>query len=153
MATSKKNENIPQETEKDSVVDIAQFFSRDNENNGVWFEPEIKGKKCGFEFLVCGVNSNTASLADEKWSKKKSELESIKDPKERAEKDDEIFAERIAGFILDIRGKDKKRLIANGKEVTKDDIPLIIYNSPALAVEVSKFASSLENFLGQGKNE
>lgn len=152
MATSKKNENILQETEENDILDVAQFFSRENENNGVWFEPEIKGVKCGFEFLVCGVNSNTASLADEKWNKKKSELESIEDPEARAKRDDEIFAERIAGFILDIRGKNKKRLIAKGKEVTKDDIPLIIYNSPALAVEVSKFASNLENFLGQKKN-
>ncbi len=153
MATSKKNEDISQKAENGATLDIAQFFSRDNENNGAWFEPEINGRKCGFEFLVCGVNSNTASIADEKWNKQKSEVKSIQDPQERAKKDDEIFSERIASFILDIRGKDKKRLVANGREVTKDDIPLIIYNSPALAVEVSKFAGTLENFLGQEKND
>lgn len=152
MATSKKNENLPQGTEE-NVLDIAQFFSRDNENSGVWFEPEIKGKKCGFEFLVCGVNSNAAAIADERWNKKKSELENIKDPDEKAQKDDEIFAERISGFILDIRGKGNKKVVANGKEVSKDDIPLIVYNSPALAVEVSRFASNLENFLGKEKND
>lgn len=153
MATSKKIENTSQKNEENNVIDIAQFFSRKNENNGVWFEPEVNGRKCGFEFLVCGINSNTASIADEKWNKQKSELASIENSEERAKKDDEIFAERIAGFILDVRGKDKKRLVANGKEVTKEDIPLIIYNSPALAVEVSKFAGTLENFLEQGKND
>ena len=98
MATSKKVEDISQKAEENTVLDIAQFFSRDNENNGVWFEPEINGKKCGFEFLVCGVNSNTASVADEKWNKQRSELKAIEDPKERAKKDDEIFAEEVAAY-------------------------------------------------------
>lgn len=146
MSISKKNEK------DENILDLADFFSRDNENSGVWFEPEIKGIKCGFEFLVCGVNSNTASKADDKWNKRKSELESIQDSEKKAAMEDEIFAERIAGYILDIRGKDGKKLVANGKDVTKDDIPDIIYNSPALAIEVSKFAATLENFLGKKKD-
>lgn len=145
MANTKKTNSM-------DTIDLADFFSRDNENNGVWMEPSIKGVPCGFEFKVCGVNSNIASKVDETWRKAQEEVSLIKDENERSEREDEIFANRIAGYVVDIRGKDGKKLVANGKEVTKDDIPAIIYNSPALAVEVSKFAARLENFLGKEKN-
>lgn len=136
----------------EDTLDLAVFFSRDNENNGVWYEPQIKGIGCGFEFKICGVNSNTATKADEKWNKKKAEVAAIENEEVRNKKEDEIFAERVTGYIVDIRGKDGKKIVIKGKEITKDDIYNIIYNSPALAVEVTRFATKIENFLGIEKN-
>lgn len=139
-------------TTKENELDISMFFSRENENNGVWFEPTIKGVPSGIEFLVCGLNSNVASVADEEWNKDRQTLSDIKDEKLRSKKEDELFAVRISKYILDIRGKGGKKLVIGGKEVTKDDIYDIVYNSPAILVEISRFASRLENFLLVEKN-
>lgn len=136
-------------TKKDiSTLDISSFFSRENEEKGVWYEPTVKGQKVGFELRIYGPNSKAVSIADEKFQKERDEANAIEDNSEKAKKMDEILARRFASYISDIRGKDGLKLEMNGKEVTKDDIFTIIYNSPVIALDISRFAMKQDNFLG-----
>lgn len=146
MATKKEINSTENET-----FDISQFFTREAENNGVWYTPELNN--CEFEFLLCGLNSDTASVADDEWRKEVSEISESLSEKEKSKKADEAFARRIGKYVLDIRGKNGKTLTMNGKKVTKEDAYTIFYNSPLLLVKVSKFVSKAENFLGKGKND
>ena len=140
MATETKNE--------ETTLDISSFFSRDNEENGKWYEPSVKGKPAGFEFKIYGPNSKAVALADEKFQEAREKANAIEDKEEKAKKMDEVLAERFTGYIADVRGKDGRKLVIKGKEVTKDDIYTIILNSPVIALDVSRFAMKQDNFLG-----
>lgn len=131
------------------TLDITRFFSRDNEENGKWFEPLVKGEKVGFEVKVYGPNSKAVFTADEKFQKQRNDADKIEDADEKSRLMDKILAERFAGYVADIRGKDGRKLVIKGKEVTKDDFYTIIYNSPILALEISRFAMKQDNFLGE----
>ena len=136
------------ETKETEALDLSSFFSRDNEENGTWYEPSVKGQKVGFEVKVYGPNSKAVSVADEKFQKARDEANAIEDQVEKAKVLDKILAERFSSYIADIRGKNGRKLTINGKEVTKDDIYTIIYNSPTIALDVSRFAMKQDNFLG-----
>lgn len=139
-------------TDKNEVLDIADFFSRENEENGIWYEAKHNGIPTGIEVKVYGPNSRAVAIADEKFQKERDAVDSIENPEERAIKFDEIVAKRFAGYISDIRGKNGRKLMLADREITKADIFMIIHNSPVLALDISRFAMNQENFLGHKEN-
>lgn len=138
---------------KENIIDISAFFSKDNEEKGVWYEPTVDGRKVGFELRIYGANSNKADVLNDVWAKTKTELASITDVAVRLKKTDEAFATRVAGYVSDIRGKNGAKLTISGKEIDKADIEQIMANSPALEEEVLRFAARNENFLEIKKND
>lgn len=136
------------------VINIGQFFSRKNEAEGVWYEPTISGRKCGIEFKVLGAGSNASIVSGEVYNKEIDEASSIKDATIKAQKTEKALCNRLSTLIIGIRASGGgKVLMPNGNEATKDDAFEILYNSPAIAIAISRFAGDSDNFLGEKKSD
>lgn len=134
-----------------NVINITDFYSRENEENGKWYEPKIRGVKVGFEVKIFGPNSTTASVAHENYKKAKAEIEKIEDVKVKSEATDKALAEYAASLCSDIRPVGDKKLVkADGiTPVTKDDIREILYQAPVLAEDIAIYQNNQNNFLSR----
>lgn len=147
MGTSK--ENSPKTKKK---VDLTSFFSRKNEENGVWFRPETT-PYCPFQLLVVGPTSSVAWVVNDQYTKDLHEAQAIEDLQKKAERIIEITAKKYAGLCIDIKVDDDVDLSIGGKAVTKENIYDIMYNSPDIQDEVYRFYNGNESFLGKKKSD
>lgn len=136
------------------VVNLEDWFSEDNEENGVWASPEIEDvEECPFEFLVTGSNA-VKNVADaERYSKKLAELEDIKDLQEKAEKRKDLDANRMADFIAGMRVKEGYQLNYSGKEFaySKPLVVKLLRKSPLIQAWLFKFVYKTANFINRKK--
>ena len=131
-----------------NVINISKFYSKNNEENGMWMEPKVRGVGVGFEVKVYGPNSTTAAIAQDKYQKAKDEINKIEDIKAKNEATDKMLAEYAASLVCDIRGKDGNKLVNDdGSEVTVKDIQTILYNAPIIASDIARFETNQNNFL------
>lgn len=151
MGTSK--ENTPKtKTESKKKVDLTTFFSRKNEENGVWFRPNTT-PYCPFQLLVVGPTSSVAWVVNDQYTKELHEAQDIKDIKVKAEKIIELTARKYAGLCIDIKVDDDVDLTIGGKTVSKESIYEIMYNSPDIQDEVYRFYNGNESFLERKKSD
>ena len=68
------------------TINLEDLFTEEREKEGVWFEPKIKGRPCGIEFLVTGRGTDEAVIGGERYDKALAELEDVKDPVEKTRK-------------------------------------------------------------------
>ncbi|MCQ2086564.1 MAG: hypothetical protein MJZ37_00610 [Bacilli bacterium] len=132
----------------ENVINIADFYSKDNEENGIWYEVKVRGVGTGIEFKLYGPNSSAASVAQDKLQKAKDEVNKIEDVKAKSTATDKMLSEYAAALVCDIRGKDGKKLLnEDGTEVTMKDVKNILYKSPVIATDIARFESNQNNFL------
>lgn len=132
------------------TIDITKYFTRDNEENGIWKELYLNGSASGIEACVCGVNSNSVNLANETYKKDMNEISLINDSKLKNEKAELAFAKRMSGFVKDFRNKETgESLGENGKQMTPQEILNVMFNSPMIARAVLEISSETELFLGK----
>ena len=135
-------------------INIEDFFTDDNEKEGIWFEPKIKGVPCGIEFLVTGTGTDENVANSERYEKEMAETEEIKDPIEKVKKQKEIDANRVAQFIKGIRAAEGSDVQYNGKPL-EYSVPLIqklLFKSPLIKMEIIRFAKDTANFIKREKN-
>ena len=134
-------------------INIENFFTEDNEKEGIWFEPKIEGEPCGIEFLVTGAGSDDNLVENERYEKAMAEAEDIKDQKEKVQKKKEIDANRIAALVQGIRAADGAEILFNGKplEFSRPFIQQLMLKSPLIKVEIVKFAMKTANFIKREK--
>lgn len=138
-----------------NIVNLENFFTDDNEKDGIWFEPKIKGIPCGFEFLVTGTGTDENIANSERFEKAMAETEEIKDPIERVKKQKVIDANRVAEFVKGIRATEGNEVFSDGKPV-EYSVPLIqkiLLKSPLIKLELIKFAKDTANFIKREKND
>lgn len=131
------------------TINLEDFFTEDNEEKGVWFEPKIKGIPCGIEFLVTGTGTDENIANSERYEKALSELEDEKDLVEKAKKLKLLDANRIAEFVKGIRPSEGNTIQYGGKPL-EYSVPLIqqlILKSPLIKIEIIKFAKDTANFI------
>lgn len=152
---SAKAVEVTEKPTEEKIIDISQFFSRENEMEGIWFEPEVNNKPTGIEFKVFGPSSSAASRANDFYNKENEVIQSIKDEGEKMTKIYEVLARQTAMMIGDVRVKGGGKLMWNRNEVVKENdeqfedlMTDILFNSPLMAVSVIKFTRTQENFLG-----
>lgn len=136
------------------TINIEDFFTDDNEKEGIWFEPKIKGVPCGIEFLVTGTGTDENVAGTERYEKEMAETEDIKDPIEKVKKQKEIDANRVAQFIKGIRAAEGSELKYGGKPL-EYSVPLIqklLFKSPLIKMEIIRFAKDTANFIKREKN-
>lgn len=133
-------------------INIAKFFTKKNEEEGVPHELYIGGEKTGIVAYVYGVNSNAVTLANETYRKEMAEINAIKDPLVKAKKTDAAFAKRVAAFVKKFEGVDGQPLVIDNTPVTEGDYIKIIDNSPLIARAILEYASDTEGFLDSQKN-
>ena len=137
------------------IINIEDFFTVDNENAGLWFEPKIKGTPCGIQFLVTGKGSVENTVNTERYEKELAKLEDLDDPTERVEKAKELDANFIATFVKGIRAAKGKELNFGGKPL-EYSVPLIqqlLLRSPLIKTEIVMFAKDTTNFIKREKND
>lgn len=132
-------------------VHIEDFFTRDNEEKGKWFEPKIDGVSCGFEFLVTGATTNEAMADDEHFESLYAKADEIKDPVERFEQKMKVDAERCARLVKGIRPAKDCEIDFDGKDIeyTQELIETIFYKSPLIKKAVTNYASKTANFINR----
>lgn len=135
-------------------INIEDFFTADNEVTGIWFEPKIKGMRCGLEFLVTGKDTDENIAATERYDKLLNELEDLKDPIEKAQKAKELDARRVAEFVKSVRIADGCNVSFGGKKVeyTPEFVQQVFLKAPLIKAEVIKFVMDTTNFIKREKN-
>lgn len=135
------------------VIRIENFFTRENEENGVWYEAVINGQPTGIEGLVLGANSTTAIVAQNQFNKEVEEQKLIEDFEEKTVQYELSCAKRAAAVVQKLRAKGGKQLSFGDKtSLDKSDIEKIMLNSPALAACFISFSGRNSNFLEGKKN-
>lgn len=136
------------------LINIEDFFTEDNEKEGIWFEPKIKGVPCGIEFLVTGTGTDENVALSERFEKEMAETEDIKDPVERIRKQKELDANRVAQFVKGIRAAENSDVKYAGKPL-EYSVPLIqklLQKSPLIKFAIINFAKDTANFIKREKN-
>lgn len=129
------------------TLNVAKFFSKKNEEDGIWYEPKVRGVGVGFEVKVYGPNSTAAAVAQDKYQKARDEIAKIEDLKAKNEATDKMLAEYAAALVSDIRGIKLELVNEDNTPVTIKDIKDILYNAPVLASDIARFETNQNNFL------
>ena len=137
-----------------NTINLEDFFTEERERKGVWFQPVIKGRPCGIEFLVTGRGTDENVVGGERYLKARSESETIKDPVEKEHKQKELFANRVAEFVKGIRPVEGKELMFEGKplEFSVPMIQKLLQNAPLITGAIYDFVTDTANFMQREKN-
>ena len=136
------------------VINIEDFFTTQNEDEGVWFEPYINGTPCGIEFLVTGSGTDKNAAQAERFKKERAKIEALKDPEERSAKLKELDSKRAAQFVHGIRAAKGCKINFGGQalEYSKPMIEKIMFGAPLIRLEIINFAYETANFMKREKN-
>lgn len=135
------------------VINIEDFFTTKNEEEGMWFEPSIEGIPCGIEFLVTGLHAEENVSKMEHFDKLQGDLNKIKDPIERAKENKRLDAKRVASLVKGIRPTEGCEINFEGKPL-EFSIPLIeelFYQSPLIKLAVADYSLKVVNFMNRKK--
>lgn len=136
------------------VINLKDFYTRENEQNGMWFEPVVD-EPLGIEFLVISVSSNEGVALMEHYDREQKEAQKEKDPQIRARKLEEIDAERTAALVKGVRAVDGYELQDENGNKVDFSLPLVkefFFNAPLVKVSVIKFAIDTANFMNRKKS-
>lgn len=114
------------------TIDIEQYFSRKEDDGGVWFEPDVNGKKIGVEFFIHGPNSDKAMVSNDYYQKMRDLATRIKDDNEREHFLQLALADRYASCISDMRSTNGSEIKLNNKPATIKDVKEILYKAPQI---------------------
>lgn len=147
-------EELTEETvmaEKKTIVDIADFFTKENSEKGVWFEPNVGGGRLGLEFLVIGSESNEAAEILAQYDKDIGKVEEIKEADKRNEETRKALAQAVSKLVKGIRGADGIEPVINGKPLTYSPavVYTIMYNSFPIANEILRFSRKASGFMAK----
>ena len=137
------------------TFDLADLiFTKDNENEGVWVEPELFGVKIGVEFKVIGANCDKLITVIEEFNKKYAEVSAIKDTTERAKALDELYVDTAAKRTIGLRCAPDAEVTIEGNPVEYSDAVVrhIFEKSPVCAQFIVLFSRNTENFTNRKKN-
>lgn len=145
------SENIEK---KGKTVDISAFFNRKNEEEGVWFEPEILGEPLGLRFKVIGSNSNAAAKATADYRREMDKVSAIKDEGEKNERTMEAIAKYTSALTRDIKPAEGVKAVNGGAEFsyTEEGCYQVMLNSSVIARAVLDFAYSDRNFMNKSRS-
>ena len=138
-----------------NYIDIEDFYTDDNEKNGLWHEGMVDGEPSGLVFQMIGIHSDEAVAKMEHYDRLTKELrEKEKDPEIRAAKEREIDAERVASLTKGLKCADGRGIRKGGKEVdfSIDLVKEIFLHSPLLKMDCIEFSIKTANFMNRKKN-
>ena len=135
-------------------INVEDFYTEENEDNGRWMQPVIKGRPCGIEFLVTGMGKDENLVSQERYEKEMAKLEELKDPVEKVKRQKKLDAKHIASFVHGVRAAEGCEAMIGGKPI-EYSVPFIeefLFNAPLIKVQIAKFARETTNFTGREKN-
>jgi len=126
------------------------FVTQENAEKGVWFEPELNGKKIGVEFLVIGKDSDIVKKFITEQSRMFPKM-----TKEEAEQFDinEQARKGVALRIRDMRSTDGQPIVLAGETLTasKASYLKIFEAIPDIQDSIWFFSEKRANFLSKPK--
>ncbi len=127
------------------TIDIADFFTIENEEQGIWYEP----LDCGIEFKLLGASSDAAVTAGEQYDKDLTAAEKEQDVVKRARLNKDALVKRLAATIVDVRGKDGVQPEIKGKPLvySKENILAILNGSAVIRDALLKGLATKSNFM------
>lgn len=130
------------------------IFTKKNEEEGVWVEPEIFGMKIGVEFKILGANSNRLITVIEEFNKKYAEVSAISDLEKKAEELDKLYVDTAAKRTVGLRCAKDAEITIEGKPVEYSDetVRHIFEQSPVCAQYIVLYSRNAENFTNRKKN-
>lgn len=144
----KENEAVEKKDDVTDGIDIADFFTKERGETGVWCEPNINGK-IGVEFKVIGAESNEAAQLFADYDKDMSKINEIKDAAAKNEETRKALATVTSKLVKDFRSVSGKPLLINGKPLSFNHANMytIMYSSPSIADRILRFARNDTNFM------
>lgn len=136
------------------IVDVSSFFTKSNQENGVFHEPSIEGQGLGIRFKVIGSESDEGASIFSEYDKDVDRIEAIEDSKKKNEASRDSMARIASKLTKDISPVEGVEAIINGKPLTydKDILYEIFYNSPTIANDIIRFSRRDTNFMEKKSN-
>lgn len=129
--------------------DINRFYTKENGERGVPFEPEVEGEKVGIIFHVVSWHSVKAAKAVERFLKASNELKAIKDIEERRRREYETNADLASALVVGFSEGSRGPVMVDGNplEYSEEACHAIMLNSVPIANAVIEFSLKTKNFL------
>lgn len=133
----------------ENTIDIADFFTKKNEEEGIWYEPQVEGRGIGIEFKLLGKASDTNAIASEVYEKESDAASKEKDTIKKKDLSDKALAKRIAAIVTDVRPVGNNNIFIEGKPLTysKDTVEYILSQSSVISEDILKAFIERENFM------
>ncbi|MCK9576211.1 MAG: hypothetical protein M0R51_09830 [Clostridia bacterium] len=135
----------------DNEIEISDFFTSANENEGSWHEPVIFGIPLGLEFKIIGARSIEAEMIGEYQSREMEKISLITSDKERAEANKKLLNEVATKLVVGLRTKNGKVVKLHGVPVTfdKKTILEICEKQPQIPNDILSYSRNGANFIGK----
>lgn len=136
---------------KEQMFDISKFYTKDNGEKGVPFEPVIDGEKVGIAFNVISYHSVKAARAVEDFGKEIDELKKITDPEEKKRREFDANAALATALVTGFSEGSRGPVCINGKalEYSDEACYAIMLNAVPIANAIIDFSIKNKNFLGR----
>lgn len=136
------------------VVDISSFFTKNNQEKGVYHEPVIDGQNLGIKFRIIGSESDEGASVFSEYDKDIEHIESIEDTAKKNEASRDSMARIASKLTKDMEPVEGVEAIINGKPLVydKDIVYEIFYNSPTIANDIIRFSRRDSNFMVKKAN-
>ena len=133
----------------ENTIDIASFFTKKNEEEGIWYEPKVEGRGIGIEFKLLGKASDANTIASEVYEKETDEASKEKDAVKRRDKNDKALAKRFAAVVTDVRATEGNTVFIEGKPLTysRETVEYILLQSSVISEDILRAFIERENFM------
>lgn len=137
----------------EETFEISDLFTKEQEDNGVWYEPEVRGRPFGIKFKVIGNESAEGSVIINALMKELDKIKSMEDNAEKADKERQITARYISKLVKDMEAtRDGVLLHGNPIRYNQDNVYDIFYNALYICNDVYAFARRSINFIKEKKS-
>lgn len=137
------------EQKDNKPVDISDFFTKDRQENGAWYEPVINEKGIGIKMKIVGSDSEHGVKAFKKYNEDLAVISKMTDEVKMSESIRKSLASCAASLTVDIQGADGRKMLEGGKECvySNEKAYKLFYNSPLLANVVTEFSKNDVNYM------
>ena len=136
----------------EEIFEISDLFTKEQEDNGVWYEPEVKGRPLGIKFKVIGDGSAEGSVIINSLMKELDKIKSMENTQEKADKERQITAKYISKLVVDMEAT-RPGAVLHGQSLkyNQENVYDIFYNATYICNEIYAFSRKATNFIKEKK--
>lgn len=137
----------------EETFEISDLFTKEQEDNGVWYEPDVRGRPLGIRFKVIGDGSAEGAVVINSLMKELEKIKSMENTTEKADKERQITAKYISKLVKDMEAT-REGVLLHGNPVryNQENVYDIFYNALYICNDVYAFSRKSINFIKEKKN-
>lgn len=136
----------------EETFEISDLFTKEQEDNGVWYEPEVRGRPLGIRFKIIGDGSAEGAVIINSLMKELEKIKSMENTTEKADKERQITAKYISKLVKDMEATREGVLLhGNPVKYNQDNVYDIFYNALYICNDVYAFSRKSINFIKEKK--